>query len=219
MADERRILAYGDSLTWGWVPVASVVPTTRYVRAERWTSVAAEVLGAGYEFVDEGLSGRTTNADDPLDPRLNGAAYLPAALASHLPLDLVVILLGTNDTKAYFGRTPFDVAVGISALLGAVLASAGGVGTAYPAPPVLLVCPPPLGEVTDPWFGEVFRGGQEKSRAYPPLYAAVAQAFGAAFLDAGTVTTTDGVDGIHLTPENNRALGEAIAAEVRELLG
>jgi lysophospholipase L1-like esterase len=219
MPDARRILAFGDSLTWGWVPIPEVVPTTRYPFEERYTGVMAKALGPGYEIIEEGLSGRTTSADDPTDPRLNATAYLPAALATHLPLDLVIIMLGTNDTKAYFNRQPFDIATGIATLLGIVLTSAGGVGTAYPAPRTLLIAPPPLGEITDPWHVELFRGGKEKSQQLAALYAAAAKTFGAEFFDGGTVTSTDGVDGIHFTVENNRALGGAVAEKVRSILG
>ena len=219
MPDARRILAYGDSLTWGWVPIQEVVPTTRYPFQERYTGFLAEELGEGYEIVEEGLSGRTTSADDPIDPRLNGAAYLPAALASHLPLDLVIIMLGTNDTKQYFHREPFDIATGMANLMVAVLQSAGGVGTAYPAPRTLVVCPPPLGDITDPWHAELFAGGKAKSQQLAPLYAAVAKTFGAEFFDGGSVTSTDGVDGIHFTVDNTRALGQGVAGKVREILG
>ena len=215
---ERRILCFGDSLTWGWVPRSPPVPTERYGARVRWPGVLAEQLGPGRTVVEEALSGRTTTADDPTDPRLNASRYLPAALASHLPLDVVVILLGSNDTKAYLRRTPLDIAVGASVLLGQVAASAGGVGTSYPAPAALLVCPPPVGETPDPWFGAVFDGSREKGLALPPLYRAAAANAGAAYLDAGAVITTDGVDGVHLTEENNADLGAAVAAEVRALL-
>jgi len=218
MADARRVLAYGDSLTWGWVPIPSVVPTTRYPIAQRWTGATLDALGRGYEILEEALSGRTTNADDPTDPRLNGGRYLPSALASHLPLDLVIILLGTNDTKAYLHRSPFEIALGAATLLVSVQQAGGGVGTTYPAPRALLVAPPPLGEITDPWHSELFRGGAEKSRELGRLYAAAAAPLGAAFLDAGQVISTDGVDGIHLSAASNRTLGLAIAQKVREVL-
>ncbi len=215
----KTVLCFGDSLTWGWRPVERGVPSERYPREQRWTGVMAQALGDGYVVVEEGLNGRTTTADDPMDARLNGSAYLPAALASHLPLDLVVVMLGTNDTKATFGRSPFDIAVGAATLLGQVTASAGGIGTAYPAPRALLVAPPPLGEVTSPWFRALFDGAREKTLALPPLYAAAAAHHGAEFFDAGTATATTGVDGIHLAPADNEALGAALAARVREVLG
>jgi lysophospholipase L1-like esterase len=214
----QRILCYGDSLTWGWVPVEGAHPSSRYPREQRWTGIMADELGDGYEVVEEALSGRTTTADDPLDPRLNGASYLPAALASHMPLDLVVLMLGTNDTKAYFHRTPFDIAVGAATLLDQVASSAGGAGTTYPAPSVLLVAPPRLGRPPHPWFAQLFAGGEEKTAELARHYRALAAFTGVPFFDAGEVLTTDGVDGVHFTAENNAALGRALAQEVRALL-
>ncbi len=219
MSANKRILCFGDSLTWGWMPVRGVVPTTRYPYAQRWTGVAAARLGEGFELIEEGLSGRTTNLDDPADPRLNGSAYLPSALASHFPLDLVVLLLGTNDTKTCFYRSPYDIAYGMSKLLVQVGTSAGGVGTAYPAPRALVVAPPALAEMTDPWLQLTFDGASRaKSRELASQYEALAGFFKVDFLDAGQILTTDGVDGVHLTPDNNRALGTAIADKIRTIL-
>ena len=214
---KRRIMCYADSLTWGWVPVENAVPTHRYPYEQRWTGVMAAELGDGYEIVEEALSGRTTAVDDPTDPRLNGASYLPSALASHLPLDLVILLLGTNDTKVYFHRSPFEIAAGVSILIDQIAKSMGGVGTAYPAPQVLLVAPPPLGTMQHTWFAELFRGGLEKSAELAHHYEALATFLGIPFLNAGEVTSTDGVDGIHFTAENNEALGKALARKVEEL--
>ncbi len=73
---DKRILCFGDSLTWGWVPVADGMPTERFPRDRRWTGVLADQLGDRHVVIEEGLSARTTNIDDPTDPRLNGAAYL-----------------------------------------------------------------------------------------------------------------------------------------------
>jgi lysophospholipase L1-like esterase len=215
----KRVLCYGDSLTWGWIPVGDGMPTERYPLPQRWTGVMGARLGDGYEVIEEGLSARTTSADDPTDPRLNGAAYLPSCLASHLPLDLVVLMLGTNDTKAYFQRTPLDIALGMSLLVTQVLTSAGGVGTTYPAPQVLVVAPPPLPPMPHPWFQLIFEGSQEKSARLAEVYAAMASFVKVPFFDAGSVITTEGVDGLHFTAENNRVLGEALAEQGSTLLG
>lgn len=217
MAD-TTILCFGDSLTWGWVPTEHAVPSERYPRDVRWTGVLADGLGPGHHVVEEGLNGRTTTADDPLDPRLNGAAYLPSALASHLPLDLVIVMLGTNDTKAYFRRTPFDIAAGASVLVGQIQSCAGGIGTSYPAPRVLLMAPPPLADRPNPWFSALFDGGPEKSRELAGLYRALADFSGVAYFDAGSVISTDGVDGIHFSEQNNLDLGHALVPVVRDLL-
>jgi lysophospholipase L1-like esterase len=214
----KTVLCFGDSLTWGWIPSHEATPTQRYSPSTRWTGVLADALGDEYTVIEEGLSARTTNVDDPTDPRLNGAAYLPAALASHLPLDLVILMLGTNDTKVNLGRTPFDIATGMSILTVQVLTSAGGIGTTYPAPKVLVVSPPPLAAIPDPWFQMVFEGGQEKSAALADAYAAMASFYKVPFFDAGSVISTDGCDGIHFTEQNNRSLGIALADRVRLLL-
>lgn len=216
----KNIMCFGDSLTYGWVPVEQGVPTTRYDPDVRWTGVLAQGLGEGYAVIEEGLSARTTAADDPTDPRLNGSTYLPSALASHLPLDLVIIMLGTNDTKSFFHRTPADIATGMSLLAGQVLGSAGGVGTVYPAPKLMIMSPPPLADAMGhPWFSVIFDDESvEKSRQLGPLYQALASFMGCEYFEAGSVLTTDGVDGIHFTPENNRALGEALVEKVRQVL-
>jgi lysophospholipase L1-like esterase len=200
------------------MPIGQVVPTTRYPFEQRWTGVCAAQLGKNFEIIEEGLSGRTTDLDDPSDPRLNGSAYLPAALASHLPLDLVILQLGTNDTKTYFHRSAYEIAFGMSKLLVQVGTSAGGVGTAYPAPGVLVIAPPPLGTMTDPWVQATFEGAHAKSRELAGHYAALAEFFKVDFLNAGEFLTTDGVDGIHLTAQNNIALGSAIAEKVKIIL-
>ena len=117
--------------------------------------------------LEEGLSARTTNIDDPTDPRLNGWKILSVVSCSHLPLDLVILMLGTNDTKAYFHRTPLDIALGMSVLVTQVLTSAGGVGTSYPPPQVLVVSPPPLPPMPHPWFRSSSKALKRNQRSSP----------------------------------------------------
>ena len=129
------------------------------------------------------------------------------------------MMLGTNDTKAFLHRDPVDIAAAMSILVGQVLGSAGGVGTPYPAPRLLLVAPPPLTEIPHPWFDAIWVGGREKTQALAGLYGALADFTDIDFFDASSVITTDGVDGIHFTEQNNRDLGVALADKVREILG
>ena len=217
MAD-KRIMCFGDSLTWGWVPVEEGVPTTRYPAGQRWPGVLQAELGDGHIIIEEALSGRTTSLDDPTDSRLNGSTYLPSALASHLPLDLVILMLGSNDTKAYFHRTPFEITAGMSKLAGQVLSCAGGVGTIYPAPELLIVAPPPLASMPHAYFQSLFGGAREKSAQFGKLYGDLADFMKVHFLNAGDIISTDGVDGLHFTAENNRELGLAVAKKIRGIL-
>lgn len=224
-AEPKRVLVFGDSNSWGWMPVEQGVPTQRYASEDQWPEVMQGELGQGYEVVVDALSGRTTDVDDPTAPMdgaaLNGAEYLPAAIAAHLPLDLVVIMLGTNDTKAQFQRTPFRIALGAGHLVEIAQSSGnmfGGGWYEYPAPEVLLVAPPPMGPQTV--FTEVFEGdvGVSRSQGLAPAYQAVAQAAGVGFFDAGSVISTDGVDGVHFSAETQRTLGAAMADQVRSAL-
>lgn len=213
-----RILCYGDSNTWGFVPVAEP-PSLRLPAADRWPHVMQSALGGDVEVIEEGLNGRTTDVGDPTNPQIGGAgldglAYLPACLASHLPLDLVVIMLGTNDLKAMFARSAARIALGAGRLAETVRSIGGGVGSIYESPDVLLVCPPPLAPMTH--FAEMFSGGHATSLGLARAYRAVAGAVDAGFLDAGTVIESDGVDGLHLTAATQRRLGEAVAAAIRE---
>ena len=215
--EQKSILCFGDSLTWGWIPVEDGSPTRRYPYQERWTGAMAAHLGDTCRIIEEGLSARTTSLDDPNDARLNGSAYLPSAIASHLPLDLVIVLLGTNDTKSYFRRTPYEIAMGMSKLVGQILTGGGGIGTPYPAPKALVVAPPPLTDMPHPYFQGMFEGGLEKSRELARQYRDMADFMKVDFLNAGDFITTDGCDGIHFTAQNNKDLGKAIADKVREI--
>lgn len=218
-AAPKNILIFGDSLTWGWVPTSPVVPTTRHPYEDRWTTAMADALGDEYNVVVEGLSARTTNIDDPTDPKLNGSDYLPAALVSHDPLELVIIMLGTNDTKTYLERTPLEIGLGAGDLINIVQESPWGF-TEYEAPRVLLVSPPPLGNEIGTEAQAVFDDeSKEKSAALAEIYAKVADLAGEYSFAAGSVIETDGVDGIHFTAETNRVLGEAVAAEVLKIMG
>ena len=225
---KRRILVFGDSNSWGWIPRPDMEPTTRYDAATRWPRVLAARLGDSIEILEEALSGRTTDLDDPaLDvpaaalkgATMNGARVFPAILASHLPLDLVIIMLGTNDLKSHFDRQPADVASALLGLARLVKECEGGIRTMYATPRILLIAPPPLGTTFhDP---EQWTGAHQKSLALGPAVeqaAAAASEVPVPVLDAGRILRIDGVDGVHLTAEAHQRLGEAVAEKVRTLL-
>ena len=222
---KKNILVFGDSNTWGWVPTVPVVPTTRYEEEDRWPEVMATALGAEYNVITEGLSGRTTNMEDPRAPGLlNGAEYMDSALMSHEPLDLVVIMLGTNDVKAYLGRSALEIGLGMGELIDLVHEGSGLGWTNYEMPRVLVVSPPPLGNQIDPSLVELITtdfdsSAHEKLAALPAIYSKIADAAGAEIFDAATVVEPDevGIDGVHLSVDGNRDLGLAVAAKIEEI--
>ena len=124
-------------------------------------------------------------------------AYLPAAITTHHPLDLVIIMVGGNDLKAAYNRTPYRIALGAGHLIDICNTIGGGLGTTCKSPKVLLICPPPLSPSIEQGsvFPEMFKGGLQKTKYLSKLYEGIARLGGADFFDAGTVITTDGPDG------------------------
>lgn len=207
----RTVLCYGDSNTWGYDPSTG----GRYLRDARWPGVLRRELGEGYEVIEEGLNGRTTVWDDPIEGYKNGRTYLIPCLQTHKPIDLVVVLLGTNDLKMRFSVSAFDIANGAGVLVDVVKQSAAG--PSGQAPQVLLIAPPPVALLTD--FAEMFEGAEAKSVRFAEHYRRVAAERGCTFLDAGEVIVSSDLDGIHLEGGEHAKLGEAVARKVRAILG
>ena len=136
----KTILCFGDSNTWGCIPLTGAHPPRRYGPAQRWPGVLHRELGDGFWIVEEGLNGRTTVWDDPLEPFRSGKELLVPCLLTHQPIDLVIVMLGTNDLKGRFRVGARDIAAGAGLLLDIVHASACGPGESPPQ--ALLVCPP-----------------------------------------------------------------------------
>ena len=209
----KTILCYGDSNTWGYNPATK----ERYGRDERWPGVLRNELGAEYLVIEEGLGGRTTVWDDPIEGYKNGKEYLIPCLETHKPIDLVMIMLGTNDLKKRFSLTAFDIASGAGVLVEIVQKSAAGPDDQ--APKVLLLAPPPLAKLAGTEFADMFEDAEEKSKKLSQHYHRVAQELGCELLDTAKVIVSSPVDGIHFEVEEHRKLGKAVAACVRKILG
>ncbi|MBB3932131.1 lysophospholipase L1-like esterase [Kaistia hirudinis] len=209
------ILCYGDSNTWGATPQPRRGDFGRFAADVRWPGVLRAHLGAGHTVIEEGLNGRTTCIEDPVEGyHKSGTAHLIVALESHQPLDLVIIMLGTNDLKARFAMQPVDVGFGMGKLAEIALRSPFGPnGT---APEVLLVAPAPFAKLS--WFEEMFTGGTEKSRHLAAEIAINAREKGVHFFDAGSVISSSDNDGIHLEADAHATLGKALADQVRSIL-
>ena len=231
----KTVLCYGDSNTWGYDPRGG-----RYDYTIRWPTVMAALLnqrsGTGaaccagginpgmpgstdpaYWVVEEGLNGRTTCLEDPIEGDRNGLRQLIPVLRSHRPFDLVIVLLGVNDLKHRFNPSPYEISQGAQLVAKAALSSECGPGDGQPK--VLLVCPPPI--VKSDKFAQLFASDAvDISRKLAPYYKACAKECGAAFFDTGTVISAcSPVDGIHWEADDHRRLAEAMAGQVREILG
>jgi lysophospholipase L1-like esterase len=205
------VLCYGDSNTWGYDPATRA----RYPPHMRWTGVLAARLGAEYRVVEEGLNGRTTRWDDPIEVGRNGLTYLRACIESHQPLDLIIIMLGTNDLKRRFDLSASDIAQSAAGLAETAWRFAQAPDGSHAE--VLLVAPPAVCTLTD--FDQMFEGAREKSRHFSRYYRLAAGWRHLPFFDAGSVIVSSEKDGIHFDADEHRKLGEALADEVRRLAG
>jgi len=207
----KTILCFGDSNTWGRSPDGG-----RYTVDVRWPGVMRQRLGDGYWIVEEGLNGRTTVFDDPIEEGRCGKTFLPVCLMTHAPLDLVIIMLGTNDLKRRFNHSAYTISRGAGRLV-EIVQSDHEAGVDGKPPQVLLICPAPVFEV--PVAEEMFAGAEEKSKRLAAFYRQRAEELGCHFLNAGEVVASSRTDGIHLEAEQHRLLGEAIAEHLNEILG
>lgn len=207
----KSILAFGDSLTWGF----EAGTFKRHAFGDRWPNALAAGLGGKARVIEEGMNGRTTVFPDPTcDAERNGAVAVPICLETHQPLDLVIIMLGTNDIK---DRRAFDAAMGMERLVGLVKNHAYNAD--FKPPQVLIMSPPALVPTKDEWFNDLWGHALVESKLLAKHYARVAKEQGAHFFDAGSVSKATDVDGGHLDAENTKAIGTALVPVVRKILG
>ena len=207
----KNVLFYGDSNTWGFDPSTG----GRYPLEKRWTTICANILGGGYHCIAAGLNGRMTAFDDPVKECRNGLEGLDYELQTHKPLDLLVIMLGTNDLKYTDAE---GSTLGMRALLRKALSANERFHLSYPVFPdetrILLVSPVLItGTVND----NAACNEAEESKQMAGLYGKLAGEYGLWFLNAANVTGPSVTDGVHLSSEGHRAIAMAVAEKIREV--
>ncbi|MDR1611412.1 MAG: SGNH/GDSL hydrolase family protein [Planctomycetota bacterium] len=209
----KYILCYGDSNTWGYEPETA----RRYDFDLRWPGVVQAALGSGYHLYENALNGRTTVFDDPIEEGRCGKAGFAGVLEGAAPLDLVVIMLGTNDAKPRFGLAPWDIGWGMDLLVRYVKRAQCGRDGGEPK--MLIVSPPKMGgDWSGTLLGKVFDDSSvRRAAALPAIYAEIAERNGVDFFDAAPYTEP-GSDCVHLLPESHRRLGAAMADKIRSLV-
>ena len=211
----HNIFVYGDSITWG------IVPDTRkrFAFDERWPGVLENQLrdsGKNVRIIEDSLNGRRTVWEDPFKPGRNGRQGLAQRIESHSPLSLVIVMLGTNDFQiAHSHNNAWAAAQGVAALVNEIRNAP--IEPGMPAPPVLVVCPPPVGPPKG-FIAAKFLGADERCHGLADAYREVASGLGCDFFDAGSVTTSSRVDGIHLDADQHATLGRALASVVSPIL-
>lgn len=211
--EKLHIICYGDSNTHGYCAETG----GRFDDDTRWTCVLQKALGDDTLVFEEGLSGRTCVFSDPLNAHMNGLADLAMLMLTHNPLDLLILMLGTNDTKERFSATPQNIADGMDRLIHEAKQT-----VAWRSAPAILVVAPIIIDARmydcASVNGEMGRGSAEKSEAIIPLMQATAMKNNVFFMDCNACATPNTIDFMHFDAPSHRQFGQAVATKVQEIL-
>ena len=213
---KKHIVCFGDSNTHGYC----VMNDGRFDEDERWTCLLQKKLGEEYLILEEGLGGRTTSFQDPVFEGLSGLDYIYPCLMSHEPVDLLIIMLGTNDTKERFGASSACIALGLKRLIQKAIATTDCWRDRTPH--ILVVTPQNIGkEYEHTQVRKTMGAGcAEKSQGLGEEYKEIAKLMGCEYLDANEVISVppNDVDYMHLTAEGHKQLADALAKKVLEII-
>lgn len=202
-----RVLCYGDSNTWG----DPALGKPRFAANVRWPGRLQDLLGPNYEIIEEGLCGRTTDIDDPKREGRNGKTYLISCLETQKPIDLFILLLGTNDFKERFNRSAKDVVEGIKGLLELVKNSGAAPNNSSPN---ILLLSPLLVKNNSELSKTDYKGGPEKSKELGLLLEKVAEKQKCLFLNLASIEP--GIDGGHLSAEGHAKVAELVYNTIKK---
>ena len=211
---KKHIVCFGDSNTHGYCALTN----GRFSEEERWTCLLGQLLGEDYLVLEEGLSGRTTCFDDPVHEGLSGLDYIYPCLMSHAPVDLLVIMLGTNDTKERFGSSAACIALGLKRLVAKAVATTDCWGTHGR---ILIVVPKTIDkEYESTAVGATMgRGCAEKSEGLIAEYKTIANLTNCFYFDANEVVAENNhIDYMHLTKEGHQSLAKVLSGLIPSLL-
>lgn len=212
---KKHIVCLGDSNTHGYCadPNDCADHGARYNEDERWTCLLQRGLGSDYLVLEEGLSGRTTVFNDPLHESMAALDVVYSILMSHEPVDLLIVMLGTNDVKERLGANPACIAIGLERLL---LKAMSVPAWKDGKPNILVVCPPHIGDGL--WDEPMGKGCPEKSKVLSAYYQPKCAALGVHFLDAEGIAEFNKVDFMHLTRKGHKDLAQALTQLVPTLV-
>lgn len=200
----KTIVCYGDSNTWGYSPRED-----RYPRSIRWANILQKLLGSDYEVSSEGLPGRTFASVNPAKPFLTGITHLKSIIETHNPVDLMIVMLGTNDVKLMYNLTAEDIAKHLEETIVLIQKDIKN---------VLVICPPGIIIPENNDLNPEFVKGLEISKQLPPLYKAVAEKYSCGFINAGEHIVSSKVDGFHLDASEHEKLAGVIAGVVTKII-
>ena len=209
---EIRILCYGDSNTWGYI---SGTNYNRLLKSKRWTGMLQEALGNQYLIIEEGLNGRTISSNDPRPEKAgkNGYDYLIPCLDSQDPLDIVILMLGTNDLKKRYGKTTKQIGEDIESTMVKTILNRKSQFMST-TPELILICPPLINENAE-YCKDIYEGASEKSKKLNKIYKKISEKYNCKFISNDNLTT--GIDGVHLDEDSHKKLASSLVNCIRDL--
>ena len=212
--EKIRILCYGDSNTWGYI---SGSDHQRYRVGERWTSILAELLGNKFESIEEGLNSISLTSNDIRRGKegRNGYEYLIPCLDTHDPIDLVILMLGTNELKTIYNKSAKEIGeIFEQYFVKTILKRKSQCQDTYPK--LLIVTPPVVNEdVQYCKANNKYVGASKKSVELNDIYRVIAEKYNCYFLSNQGLET--GTDGVHLTKESHKILADRLQTEINKI--
>lgn len=212
----KRVLCYGDSNTYGYDPNTQ----GRYPKDVRWPGVLAGLLGEEYEVIEEGLNNRTTALEPEGEPWRSGAYYLEPCLRSHIPVDLFVLMLGSNDMKTVFCQTAESVGTHVRQLIREIRRVSAEKNPWGQSCEILLISPIFVSErIIEVDDSNEFGGmaAVNLSRQLPSVYERIAGEEGCIYLNGASCADPSREDGLHLDEDGHRKLAEALAQVIKNI--
>ena len=211
---KKRVLCFGDSLTWGYDPNNRV----RLLEDSRWPMVMQSVLGDDYVVIEEGQNGRTIATDDPTEGEKNGLKYIGPCLESQSPRDVVIIMLGSNDCKRKFAYSSMDIAGEMQIMIEKIKAyNHFRCGDSFK---IILMSPPFIADsIKESWLGDSFgyENSVKVSKELPDWYGQLAKMYDLSHFEASKYVVASDADGCHLDGENQRILGTELAKFIKKM--
>lgn len=212
----KRVLCYGDSITWGFNPETK----QRFGPDIRWPALLQAQMPQ-LTIIEEGLNGRTAGVDDPqaLSNR-NGSAFLHTLLDSHQPLDIVILMLGVNDTKISMNQSPYDIQKSMAKLIHTIQDPTCYRHCHQQIPDILIVAPVAIGEGIKDFlsYEEIDMGSYRKSIALPALYEQLATDNHCYYLNANDYVSASTIDNLHLDAAGQQMLEAAIQEKLEAII-
>lgn len=217
----KNILCYGDSNTWGCIAGSmnrDLMLAKRFDRDVRWTGVLQKTLGNDFYIIEARLNGRNTSFDETrfIRPSRNGLKTLPLILEMNYPLDLVILMLGTNDTKIDVHATAEQTTEALQKMICYIKES--HLGQNFASPKVMLIAPAAIHRVDSADFNQFYDDSSiTKTQALAEHYRKLADQENCPFLDAGKIVKISDDDGIHIDQDSQAEFAKAIAQKINAI--